>query len=370
MSRVRLLSAAIAGLLLTACAASPPAALPQLPAPLALQVVGRIDPAGAFAVDPPAERLAWARAGLRLRHLDRGDEQLLDSKTPLALAWNRDGTRLAAAFAEGSGCRVQVYSGQDSLAAADRIDLPGRPASLAWRDATTLTLVTVDLADYRFGSNARTTLSSWSPPQPVVEIDRYDTTLKPLTRAALGADPQRICRHRLSPAGDEVLHTSLHDPPAVDSYRVLVLRHLDSGAGRDLARLPIATGEFQFGPEDTVLFGDGRQTRLIDPWSGVELHRWPSAGNTLALSADGHYLFADGHLYDGETELATLPADAAAFTAAGLLLRHDRQLLIVHGLAPAPRPPLPRPELEKLRAWRSRGLIDQDEYLRFKESQP
>jgi len=373
MPRLRRLPVAAALLLLTACTVltrQPP--LPPLPAPLTLEVVTAIDRDGPFTVDPSATRLALARSGLVVHDLNSGDAQRLDRDEPLALAWSPDGTRLAAAFADGAGSRLQLFNDRAGLVPGPDIRLPGRIASLQWRDAATLTLVAMAITDYRFGSNARITLSSWRPPQDLKTIDSHDITLKPHTRAALGADPQRVCRHRLSPAGDEALHTRLHDPPAVDGYRVLVLRQLDSGAGRDLAHLPIAGGEALIGPNETIVYGDGDLTRQIDPWTGDELRRWPVAGEHLAQSADGRYLFADGRLYDGDAEVARLPAatDEALFTATGMLLRRGEQLLALRGLEPASAETRPRPELERLRAWRSRGLINHDDYLRLKEAIP
>lgn len=357
-------------LLLTACVRPPQLPPPALAPGMQLIAIADSDPGTPFAVDPTGRYLALARDGVQLLTFAAKSSRRLATDAPLALAWDRSGARLAAAFPAQNGSRVELFD-LDANDTAVSTDLAGRIVSLSWRNATTLTVTTVTISDYRFGSSVNSALYRWTPPQPPQEIYRYGTTLKPGTRAALGAAVFADSRHVGSPAGDEVLFSELHDPPAVAPYRTLTLRHLDGGA-RTVAQLPLTGAAAGFGPDETVVYGDGSgKTVQLDPWTDSVRRSWPAPGRQLALSADGRYLFADGRLFDGEREIATLPgAEAAVFTPQGLLLRRGAGLWLLQGLAlpPAPAAQHPDPQLVRLRAWRSRGLIDHDEYLQQKES--
>lgn len=367
---MRLFTAVIVLLVLAACL--PQAALPPLPAvapPLRLERIALVDTDSPIAATPAGDLIAFSATGLQLLNRSGKSRQQLTEATAQSLTFNRNGNRLGAAFAVADGSRVEVFTETDQWQSMAAAELDGSVSSLQWRDETTLTIATVQLIDYSFGSNCRTVLYSWRPPQQPQQVTAYDTTLKPATRNQPEFSARRLVRHTLSPAGDEALLLHLHAPPAFDAYRIVELRQLDSGEGREIARIPLTRGTATFAPEETIIVDDATSLRRFDPWTERQLQQWVSGGGNLALSADGRYLLTGNQLYDGARLLATLPADSEGiFTHAGLLLRHQRQLLWLHGLqlsAPSKSDETP---LIRLRNWRSRGLIDHHDYLRLKEA--
>lgn len=341
----------------------------NLPDGATLETLARIDPGAPFAADPEGGRVALVRDGLRILDPASG-EQLLSAESPAALAWADDGKRLAAAFAHGGGTLLKIFAGGRVEREAE---ISGRVDRLDWHPETGLFAAATTLEVYSFGANYKAVLYRWQGEGAPLATPLHDVTLKPLTLHNWGEHLYRTVRLEISPFGDEILYTRLHDPPAFSPYLKIVQQHLETGAEREVAHVALTSGGAVHAADETVLYGDGmRRSRRVDPWTASELQSWPTAGRTLAISRGGRYLLLDGRLYRDGAEIAAFPAGSEGrFSSGGrLFLRVDRRLYRLSGLEEDPTPalaPAVRDRLRKLRKWRSDGLISHDEYLRQKQ---
>jgi hypothetical protein len=341
-----------------------------LPAETTLKRIAAIDAGGIFAPAPAGDRVALARDGLRVVEAATGRETSLAPEAPAAVAWAADGLRLAAAFDRGDESRLLVFGAEGESRGEAVVE--GRISGLLFLPDGDILAAAVIMKVFSFGGDHRTVFYRWDGRGEPVGATVHSSTAKPLTLAVRGDALFRTVHLALSPYGDEILYTRFHDPPAFGPYLKVVLRHLSAGAEREVASVTLDSGGALFADE-TVFYGDGSgRTRRVDPWTETEMEVWNTPGRSLGASASGQYLFIDGRLFRGASEIAVFPADSDGRFAAGgrLYIRHGRSLYLFSGLAADSVPrlaPALRERLLQLRKWRSRDLISHEDYLRRKE---
>lgn len=362
-SALVLLSLACAGCLsLQPVASSLPPGLTMIP------VAEQLLPQSPVAVSSDGSQLALVRReGLLLRPLTGNSEQKLSADLPVALAFNPDGSELAAAFVTADGSRLRRFATSNGEVLAE-ISFPGRCEALLSREGEWLAFVTI-LESFRFGGNLRSRLLRWDGVQTPVESSLNDATLDRSTLADKNVLLTTL-RPQLSPHGDEILFLRLHDPPAFDPYLAVVLYHLETGSAHLVTKLPnlIGAATYLDGGE-LVAYGDGiNLVKIVDPWREKEDQRLARSGHELAASPAGDMLWVDETLLqrDGQVLLNFAPrTQPVRFLPGGrLLLRDPERLWLLSGLpAMSSEPPVhDTEEVRLLRKWRADGLINVREY--------
>lgn len=334
--------------------------------------VAAIDPGTPFASQPGQEEIALVRAGLRLVGRKGEHERPLDARPAALLAWNPDGTRLAAAFPAGRKTEIRLFAADGSPIAAASI--PARASGIGWRSPTGMVILGTTTRTYSFGAPFAARLYFWDGTAPPRSAPLFDRTLKPSTMNTLGGRPAAVLPLAVSPAGDEIAYLSLHDPPAFPPFLALMVRNLESGGERELAMLPLTASPPLFvGDGEQIAWGDGHaETFVRDSWGDGAARRLPVPGRRLSVSPGGEYLLADGHLFRHGEEILRFPPDSrGAFTGDGrLLVARGDTLFSVSGLVePPPRrlDPDSARRLRLLRKLRSQGLISQKDYRTSRE---
>ncbi|MBE0503703.1 MAG: hypothetical protein IBX46_06175 [Desulfuromonadales bacterium] len=361
-------SVSLLAFIFSGCLATPPVELP-LPPGLTIQTVAeKLLPQSPVVVSPDGSVLALVRRdGLLLRSLVSGVEKKLSTEKPVALAFNPDGSELAAAFLAADGSRLQRIATSNGKVLAE-ISFSGRCEALLSRQGEWLAFVTT-VETFRFGGNLRSRLLRWDGKQAPIEELLNDVTLDRSTLAEKETLWATL-RPQLSPYGDEILFLRLHDPPAFDPYIAVVLRHLETRSERTVAKLPKLRGAaIYLDGGEAVAYGDGMMVRIVDPWSEKEKQRLSRSGQQLAASPAGEILWADNDLLqrDGQIVMSfAATAEPVAFLADGrVLLRDNKRLYQLSGLSVA-QPETPAPASDRLlllRKWRAEGLIDVREYV-------
>lgn len=332
----------------------------------------RVTAGSPFAWHPDGETVAVVQDGLRLWTPATGELKSLAPERPAAVAWSPEGTRLAAALVKGDDTQLTVFDNKGNKVGGAALE--GHVESLFWSPDHGLLAVATVLQPFTFGANLTLAIYRWQEPAAPVRTVLHEATLKPLTLHRWGALLHHTPNPALSSPGDELLFARLHDPPAFSPYLKIILRHLETGAEREVASVPITAGGAVFAAAgDATIYGDGSVSRALDPWSGSGGETLPTPGQNLAVSPGGSYLFADGRLYRDGALIAVFPAEAVVrFSPQGskLLLRHEQRLFMLSGLhekVPAPLSEASRQQLLLLRKWRSNGLISPQDYLEQKQ---
>ena len=330
--------------------------------PVAAQLLQR----SPVSVSRDASLLALVRReGLFLRPLDGGVEKQLSAEIPSALAFNPSGTELAAAFVVGEGSRLRRYSVGNGEVVTE-ISFPGRCEALLSREGEWLAFVTT-LQSFGFGGNLRSRLLRWDGVAPPVESLLNDMTLD-LSTLAESKELSATLRPQLSPYGDEILFLRLHDPPAFDPYLAVVLRHIETGSHRLVAKLPKQGAATYLEGGELVAYGDGiNLVKIVEPWSEKEEESLVRPGRRLLAPPAGEIFWVDQTLLrrDGQVLMNfTEQAQPIAFLADGRLLLRDKvRLWLLSGLPVAlSEPPVETEHRRLLRKWRAEGLIDVREY--------
>ena len=368
--RLLALTLVASGMAFAAGCTSLPVSGPQA-ANLSATAVTRVAPAAPWCVNPTDSRIAMGDNGLQLVEPATGIKTRLAPPSPSALAWSPDGKRLAAALPGGDSTTLAIFSRQgESIAKAP---VPGRVTRIEWVSPADLVALGVGTRRFSFGDAITATLYRWDGTAAPQATTLFETTVKPLTIRQWGERVITSISMTISPERDEMLYTRLHDPPAFSPYLRIILRNLDSGAERDVATVPLSSGGGRFvGTGERIVYGDGSSSKLMEPWSDKVVQTFPVPGKQLSASPAGKYLLLDGHLYQGETEIASFPPTTEGKFAPGgeLYLHHGMDIYRIGGLTesiPAPLPPTVAERLRTLRAWRSEGLITDREYRENRE---
>lgn len=339
------------------------------PVPKGTQLLplARLDRVSEVAWHPAGESFSASQKGLIRYDIQTGQSTLIDREQPSRLIWSPDGSQLAAAYRIADTTRIVLRESDGKLLA--ETTLAGVPDRLLWSKKAGLLMITAQLKSYSFGSDLTLNLTRWdglNPPQTTV---LYNATIRPST--SLDWKQGVIARSgaTLSPDQDEILYLQLHDPPAFQGSYRLTLRHLETGAEKEIAPLPIGPRSAQFIDSDRVLIDNGAA-------GAVELSLWkeepeiplPYSGAIIDVSPAGNYwLIGDRLIQDGRV-IGRFPGlNAAAFSPDGgrlLLIIRGRGYLL-EGLREAARPApssVDADKLRQLRNWRSRDLITPQEY--------
>lgn len=355
----RTLALLLACFLLVACT---PAPLTLSPAQPPLQPVAALTAAAPFAWKPDGSAVAFAQGSLKVVDLVRGEKRDTGLEELQSLSWGAPG--LSAALATPQGYRLVLLEpqGQRQTIASGE----GTVVAQQWR-AGTLYALLVRNKHYSFGVNQRSYLLTWQQGEASKETLLADVTLKPTTpKRVVARFPYGPYLH-VSPFGDEIIYSRLHDPPAFSpEYRVAVY-HLSAGTERLLGRHALIDGA-------TVLLPDGEHVLLSDGITKVErLPVWGVGRQKVFdspssdLAAAGEMIYRAGSLSRrGETLWTIASGGKAIFSpdAASLAILSQEQLYIAAVQDPVP-PLQPNPERLKLRRLRALGLITDQDYWRF-----
>jgi hypothetical protein len=354
----------------TGCLAPLPVESP-LPSGLTLAPIAtRLVPQSPVAVSADGALLALVQSdGLFLRPLNDNVAKKLSTDLPIALAFNPHGTELAAAFVVADGSRLRRYATNNGEVLGE-ISFTGRCDALLNREGEWLIFVTT-MEVFRFGGNLNSRLLRWDGERAPAESLLNNMTLYHPILAERG-DLSATLSPQLSPHGDEILFLRLHDPPAFNPYFAVVLRHLETGSERLVAKLPqlrVRGAAIYLEGGDLVAYGDGiNLVRIVEPWSETEHQRLSLPGYQLAAPFSGEMFWVDATLLqrDGQMLLNFAPqTQPVRFLPGGrLLLRDPERLWLLSGLPvmPSEPPEQDAEQLRLLRKWRADGLINVREY--------
>ena len=284
-----------------------------------------------------------------------------------ALSFSPDDTRLAAVFATPAQSVLQLFDLQGKLAAEAIV--PGKVTSIAWRSGNELLATALAIKKFSFGSELTATLYRWDTVAPPVATLLNDVTVRPGVAKLPDAILFGSLTMALSPYGDEIAYSALKDPPVFTPYLRTVVRHLESGAEREVAETGLGSGGSLYAPDgESLVTGDaGGLTRRISVPNGKEIDAWSASGDRIAISPSGSYLLLDGRLFWGGREVTSFPREAiGAFLpdGSGLAISNGGMLFLVAGLRDSPPPARPSDlkRILELRRLRMLGLITDKEF--------
>jgi hypothetical protein len=347
-----------------ACANLP---VQHLPPELNLVKIGTCKADTPFAPSPDGEWLALVKNGLELLNFKTNQKIQLSTDIPVALAWNHASDQIIAAFSNSQKSTLLVFGTDGEV--SSQTDVDGTVSDLVWGAENQIILATITLENYSFGSTLLTKIWHWNVVNSPTILTENSVTIKPLTVKIQGAQLYKTAKLSISPAGDEIIYTRLLDPPAVRPYMKIQLRHLETGIEREVAQVAPTLGDAFLLYEDMILFSDGlNEVKLLAPWTGLTIQSWQEAGHNLSVSATGHYVLADGRLYEGNKQITIFSptVDGLFSTNGSLFLRYQKQLYLLSGLKKEKKPSLAfekNQQLLKIRKWRSQGLITHQEFL-------
>lgn len=338
---------------------------PQAVSQGSLTPVVKIDRDGVFAADPDGQKVAFVRGALQLYVPSSPEVVVLSRETPAALAWNRDGTKLAAVYPAGENrTRLKIFDPRGTLLL--EVTLPVTYLRLKWPTQGDLLLVGYALKNYSFGSNLTQTLYIVTASGPV-PLSLSDTTIKPATAKAYEGSLGEFLPVAFSSQGDELVYARLHDPPEFPPYLQLVYRNWQVPREVKLERVslePLRLSLQQRQERVDLFTPAGALTASVDLWGeprAIDDEESHSAG---LPSPSGQYRFVAGRLYDGPNLLAQwAPGSRFQFLTAGrFMLAVDEQLYLGSGLEDESWP-VYREKAWVLRRWLHHGLITYEEYL-------
>jgi hypothetical protein len=346
------------------CAGLPTAR--PLPATVATEPVTTTT-APLFAVAPTGQRLAVIRDGLRLVAPKGANDTLLTDTVPVALAWSPDSQRLAAAFTAGGKSTVRIYGSDGGKQGETAI--AGNIGAIVWRSPQELLIASSVVTTYTFGTDFQQTLYRWNGTAAPSGVLVHNATLRPSTVRQLGPDIARAFTLALSPLGDAIAFTRLHDPPEFTPYLRIMLRHLDTGTEREVTNIDLNSAPPVFvGLDDELLVNDNRRhLSRHTPWRKELPTPLSVTGSSLAASPGGKLLLVDGQLLIDREPIASFPA-----TVTGIFANQGAELFVlhrgtIHRLTGLPADGVAQPTGERLtkllslRALRSQGLISPDD---------
>ncbi len=262
--------------------------------------------------------------------------------------------------------RLQLVSdsGTETLAAG-----AGSVVAQTWHKDILYALV-IRQKRFSFGVNLRTYLVRWQRDAGAGETLLADVTVDPSLPTFVGdafpAGPILL----VSPYGDEIVYTRIHDPPAFSpEYRVLV-RHLVSGRERLLSRHALSGGAVALYPDgESILLSDGRKVSRISLWGEEQTVVADTPASELDVGGD--YRFLAGRLMRGDDlvwEHSGIERAVFSPDGAKLALVARRHIYIVELQSQQAHPDVKvTAERLQLRRLRALGLISHEEYLRYTE---
>jgi WD40 repeat protein len=344
----------------------------KLPEGFAIRSIARVDAGAPFAVNRTGAVAAMAGGALQVIDLSGGTGRRIAPAPATDLCFSPKGERLAAAFATNDKSLLRLFDLQGKVLAEAIIT--GRVTSIGWRSEKELLATVLVMRRYSFGSELTGLLYRWNGEAPPAATPLSSVTARPQIAQLPEATLFGSLSMALSPYGDEIAYSTLKDPPLFTPYLRIAVRHIDTGAEREVAQSPIGSGGLLYAPDgESLLVGEtrGLSRRLSLP-DGREIYAWPASGDQTALSPSGSYAFMDGRLYQGGREITWLPEARGAFLpdGSGLVISQDRTLSLITGLNDR-QPPGLQGNLERileLRRLRMLGLITDKEFKARKKS--
>ena len=351
---------------LTGCAATTLQSS-ALPDGFAVRSLTKMDAETPFAVNRSGSVAAVAEGSLLIIDPTGGPGRSIAPAPPSTLSFSPAGDRLAAAFATPSQSVLHLFDLQGKLLAEAVI--PARITAMAWRSEKELLVTTLEVKKFRFGTELISSLHRWNLVTAPAATVLSDITIRPKVADAMSeATLYRTINFALSPYGDEIAYCVLKDPPMFPPYLRFAVRHLETGAEREIAEIGIGSGAPAYAPDgESILVGDsGSLTRRFSLTDRKESDGWPTPGDSLALSPSGSYLLLDGRLYQKGQEITSFSQSTGSFLpdGSGMAISHQGTLFLVSGLNDALPAALPADlsRLLELRRLHMLGLITDKEY--------
>ncbi len=330
-----------------------------------------VDKIGLMAISADGRMLAWSDSDLELFDIESSQRHSLLNARAETLRWSFDGALLAATTYMDGESHLYVYD-RSGVAVFDT-HFAGRVGRLQWSHTGQLTAGVLSARKFSFGTHIKGQLLSWDGRWRMTKIPLFETTIKPTTAAQLADRLYETFDFDLSPLEDEVLYTRLYAPPAFAATRYLVLHNLQTGEEKQIASLPMLVGKGRLAADgESAYVTDGKgQITLQDLWSTRILQQW--TGTRFDYDPRSEWLIADGGLYQGQQLQVQLPPKSFFRLSSGghfLLVSWNRQLYLLSDYSAGERTKIGgvrMKKLQKLRRLRSRGLIEQAEYLQARE---
>jgi hypothetical protein len=358
----------------------------QIPEDFEVKTIAKVDADAPFAVNRSGGFAAVYDDALETI-APEGTISKIAEGAVIALCFSPSGDRLAAAvpalappgqpaLPAGSKTVLRLFDRQGSVVAETTV--PERITSITWRSEAQLLATAASIKRFSFGTEVISRLYLWDGTNPPVATTLGDVTVRrPLAKQP---DEELSMNFNLavSPLGDEIAYSSLKDPPLFSPYLSIVIRHLETGAEREVGKTSLGSAGPIYTPDGESLLVNDTQamTRRLAIPDGREMDAWPSSGRYPALSPSGSYLFLDGRLYQGGRLVASFPSQTRGLflpDGSALAISYQGKLYLVSGLkdqAAAPLPPADLERLLKLRRLRSLGLITEKEYKAQKVKRP
>ena len=342
-----------------------------LPDGFSARDIAKADAGTPFAVSRDGAFAVVAKGAIRV--IDPGGTRTdIAQGVASALCFSPGGARLAAALPAEEQTVLRLFDGKGQLVGETMV--PARVTSIAWRSEQQLVATAVTMKRFSFGSLLTTHLYLWDGATPPVATPMGDVTVRPALARLPDETLFKSFSMALSPYGDEIAYSSLRDPPLFTPYQRIAIRHLESGAEREVTATSVGSGGPIYTPDgENLLVGDGHgMTRKVSLPEGREKDAWPAPGNYPAISPSGAYIFLDGQLYHDGRSMISFPSQSrGAFLpdGSGLAVSYDGKLYLVSGLKDRPAAmPADLERLLQLRRLRSLGLITEKEYKSRKGS--
>jgi hypothetical protein len=361
----------LAMLLATAgCARLPVAG--ALPSGMAITRLDGVKGATAFAWHPGGAKVAVVAGNLAIVDTTGTGLGVLSHEKPDALSWAADGNRLAAAFPQGERTTLRIFHGQGTNTCKTTID--GHVTTIAWLNSEELLAGALTLEPHSFGIIVKEYLYRWNGTGKAAATFIGDTTVRPF----IGKWPKQVLYRTftfsLSPLGEEMVYTRLHDPPQFTPYLKVMIRNLHNGAEMEVATAAVGSGTPVYATDgESIIYEDGIYTQRVDPWQQRDLAMVPSPGRSIAISPGGKLLLTDGNLYSDGRSLAVFPPSSnGRFSPDGknLLVLFEGRLYLVSGFQDGTIDSTGKQikeQLLTLHRWRSEGLIGTTDYKAARE---
>jgi WD40 repeat protein len=351
--------------LLSGCAKKMP--ITDLPEQYSVQYLGSVNSASSLAWHPDSDHYAVSASGLAIGQVGEGATSV-DRHSPKAISWSPTGSFVASSFGTTKNSTIRIFS-FDGTALAN-VAVEGAVHDLGWTSDNELLIAAVTVKTFSFGGNYNVRLYRWRQNEELSHEVLADTSPLKANLAAMGDSIYDSVHLQISPFHDEIIYTRLLTPPNVDMHYQLVVRHLDSGSEKVIAKIPYGSqGGRYFLQGDNVFFSDGTYQSIKRSIWGTEAYETYKAGRSVEISPGGRYKLIDRKLLqDRDILFSFAKVDKAAFSPDGskLLFTSGRDLYLLSALDD---PPVQRvtvsQRLLELRRWRSEGLITPQEYEKY-----
>ena len=355
----------LTSVIFTGCAVKIPVG--ELPENIQIRHLGSASSATPLIWHPDGQWFVANKGGLVVSSLV-GDSTQVSRDEPAAMAWSPTGAFLAASFVSRDKTAVRIYSADYGELAA--IEVEGTARDLAWASDDELLIAAVVVKTYSFGGNYRVILHRWQQSREMTSETIADTSPLKTNIAVIGDDLYAPVNMQISPYRDEIVFCRMLTPPNAEMHKKLIVRHLASGAEKEIGILPIMTNGGRYLQNgERLFFSDGTYQSINRSIWGTEAYETYPPGQQLEISPGGRFKLIDKVLYRDREKILQFDAiDLASFSPDGthLLFVSGRNLFVLSPLEEnLAKPRNVGIKLLELRRWRSEGLITPQEYEKY-----